>query len=92
MEKFTHAAGKLAIFTGALSLLLTLAFLIRHLPLLVLFSVLSGLLGFITSNVFIFLNMRYQVSEKKLNPGTIGILLSSAPILLMLIVKVLHRS
>lgn len=51
----------------------------------------SGFLGFVTTSVYIGLNTRYQVNQKKLNPGMIGLLLNSIPLLFVLALQLYIR-
>jgi uncharacterized membrane protein YdbT with pleckstrin-like domain len=92
MEKFTRILGTTAVVIGSLSAVLTTLFLLKPTRFFVFSALFCGLLGFISSNIYIFMNLRYRVNEKKVTPGTLGILLSSAPVLLILIIKVIHKS
>jgi len=92
MEKTTRIVGSLAIAIGLFSTTLTSLFLIKPLRLFVFAAILTGLAGFICSNIYIFLNLRYRVSEKRMTPGMWGILFSSAPIVLILVTKLMHKS
>lgn len=43
-----------------------------------------GFLGMIASSVYIFIDTRDEINTAKITPGIIGMLLSSAPVLLIL--------
>lgn len=51
----------------------------------VFYAIPVGLIGFITTTIYIGLNMRHQVNTQKLNPGIYALLLNSIPLIYMLI-------
>jgi hypothetical protein len=91
MEKITRILGTCSIIIGVLAATTTLLFLVKPIRFFLFAAMLSGLIGFLASNIYIFLNLRYKVSEKKVTPGTLGILLCSVPIIMILVVKALHH-
>jgi hypothetical protein len=90
MEKLTLTVGRIALFLGGAAALLTAFSLIKPFFLVVLLALFSGLLGFMTSSVYIILNLRFQVNTRKMTPGLIGLFLSSLPVLYILILKATH--
>ena len=55
------------------------------------FALIAGFFGMICSTAYIFIDSRYQLSTKKITPGVIGILLSSVPIVLIIVFKIIHK-
>jgi H+/Cl- antiporter ClcA len=90
MEKTTKLIGHLALILGIASASLTGFFLLKPIPFAIFLAILCGLFGFITSSAYVMLNLRYQVNEKKLTPGLLGLFLSSAPVVYILLIKALH--
>jgi hypothetical protein len=76
MHKTINIIGILAICFGLIASLF--AFIQLYWPLI---AVVSGFLGFISSSIYVFLNARHQVNTKTFNPGMIGMLLSSVPVI-----------
>ena len=55
------------------------------------YGIALGILGFILSGINIFLNTKFYSDEEKYPTGYIGMVLSSVPVLFMLIVIMKHR-
>jgi hypothetical protein len=91
MEKLTRLIGNLALILGIIAASLTLFFLIKPIPVCLIIALMTGLFGFISSSVYVMLNLRYVVSVKKINPGLVSMFLSSAPVILVLISNALHK-
>ena len=53
---------------------------------LLFFAIPSSILGYIFSTLFIFLNTKHDIKKSFFNQGTVGMVLSSVPILLVLYV------
>lgn len=71
---------------GILSVLFgTCAALICLYPKGIFFALLAGFAGMICSTAYIYIIFRYPDSNQKFSPGIIGILLSSVPVLIILI-------
>jgi hypothetical protein len=90
MEKITKLIGSLALFLGIAATALTVIFLIKPIAFSIFLAILCGLFGFISSSAYVMLNLRYQVTDKKLTPGLMGLFLSSAPVLYIIILKATH--
>ena len=50
----------------------------------ILYAIIVGFFGLISSNIYIFLNTRHEINKKTITPGLIGLLLSSTPVLFIL--------
>lgn len=86
MIKTTRAVGIVAITFGLIASIF--AFIHIMWPMI---AVVAGFLGFLFSSVYIFLNARYSVNTKTFNPGTIGLLLSSVPVIFFIIIVLSSR-
>lgn len=77
-KKKLKLLGILSLILGALAALLCLfpGGLIIALPI--------GFLGMIASGIYVFMDTRDEINTAKITPGIIGMLLSSAPVLLIL--------
>ncbi len=91
MEKITQTIGALALFLGTVAAAMTGFYLIKTIPFAIIVALMCGLLGFISSSAYVMLNLRYRVSEKKITPGLIGLFLSSAPVIFILVINAMHK-
>ena len=80
MIKTTRTIGIFAIAFGLIASIF--AFIQLYWPLI---AVISGFLGFMCSSLYVLFNARYQVSKKTFNPGLVGMLLSSIPLIFFFI-------
>lgn len=85
MQNKIKILGILAISLGALSAILCV------LPYGLFLSLPTGFLGMITSTIYVYTDTKYQINTKKITPGIIGILLSSIPIILILVIIIMSR-
>jgi len=53
--------------------------------------VISGFLGFLMSSIYVFINSRNQSNQGFFNPGLIGMLLSSVPIIFFFILVLTRK-
>jgi hypothetical protein len=86
MTRTITIVGYLALLFGFTASIF--AFIKLYWPLI---AVIAGFLGFLFSSIYILLNARHRVNEKALNPGMIGLLLSSVPILFFFILVFFKR-
>jgi hypothetical protein len=91
MERFTRLAGAAAILLGFIAALLTGVYILSPVAILMFIGLICGMLGFISSCVYIILNQRYPVSTHIITPGLVGLLLSSAPVIYILIMSNLKK-
>lgn len=54
-------------------------------------SIPAGFLGMITSTIYVYYDTKYQFNTKKITPGIIGIILSSIPIISILIIILMSK-
>ena len=87
MEKKLKIIGYISLFFGAAAALLC----ITPIPFAVFFAMLAGFLGLIVSSIYIFIDTRNEVNTKKITPGVIGMMLSSVPVVFMLVIIVLSK-
>jgi hypothetical protein len=81
MKKKLKVIGICSLVLGGIAALLC----VIGIPFAVFFAVLTGFLGTICSTIYIFIDTRYEINTKKITPGIVGLILSSIPILLILI-------
>lgn len=73
--------------SGIASLLFgTLSCLILIKPYLILFALLSAIIGFVFSTINIYINAKYEITKKAFSVGYIGMILSSFPVIFLLVV------
>ncbi len=80
MNKKLQIIGVIAVCLGFLSAALC------FLPYGLFLSIPVGFLGMITSTLYVYYDSKYQINTKKITPGIIGIVLSSIPIITILII------
>ena len=72
--------------SGILSLVFgTLSCLILIKPYLLMFALLSAIIGFIFSTLNIYMNAKYEITKKALSVGYVGMMLSSFPVIFLLV-------
>jgi hypothetical protein len=72
--------------SGILSLVFgTLSCLILIKPYLLMFALLSAIIGFIFSTLNIYMNAKYEITKKAFSVGYIGMMLSSFPVIFLLV-------
>jgi len=84
VEKKIKNFGRAAIGLGLLASLLCLLTTIYFSALFL--AMLAGFAGFICTNIYIVLNNKHVVNKEKINPGIIGLLLNSIPMLFVFII------
>jgi hypothetical protein len=73
--------------SGILSLVFgTLSCLILIKPYLLMFALLSAIIGFIFSTLNIYMNAKYEITKKAFSVGYIGMMLSSFPVIFLLVI------
>ena len=73
--------------SGILSLVFgTLSCLILIKPYLLMFALLSAIIGFIFSILNIYMNAKYEITKKAFSVGYIGMMLSSFPVIFLLVI------
>lgn len=50
-----------------------------------------GFLGMLVSTIYVYQDTKHQINTKKITPGIIGIVLSSIPIVIVLIIIIAKR-
>lgn len=72
--------------SGILSLVFgTLSCLILIKPYLLMFALLSAITGFVFSTINIYINAKYEITKKPFSMGYIGMMLSSFPVIFLLV-------
>jgi len=72
--------------SGILSLVFgTLSCLILIKPYLLMFALLSAIIGFIFSTLNIYMNAKYEIIKKTFSVGYVGMMLSSFPVIFLLV-------
>jgi hypothetical protein len=85
MQQQIKGLGIIAIVLGSAAALLCLF------PKQLIIALPIGFMGMICSGVYVFIDTRNEINKKKITPGIIGMLLSSMPVLLILIFIILSR-
>jgi hypothetical protein len=80
MEKKLKVLGIASIIIGSIAALLCVSPM--HSSILMALPI--GFVGMVCSCIYVFLDTKNEINTKKITPGIIGILLSSAPVLLVL--------
>ena len=91
MERYTRLAGTIAFLMGLTAALLNGLYLLSPVTILMFSALICGMLGFIISCLYIILNQRYPVSQHVITPGMVGLLLSSAPVIYILVMNILTK-
>lgn len=91
MEKLTRTVGNICLFLGFTAAFCTILFLIKPVPVCIIVALFCGLMGFIASSVYIVMNTRFAVNDKKIHPGILGLLMSSVPVIFILILNAMHK-
>ena len=78
-------SGYLSVVFGALCCAFIVLLVVTNKPLFLMLSVLNTLLGFICSIINIFLNAKYEISKKNFSLGFACLLLSSVPIIFLML-------
>jgi hypothetical protein len=78
--RFFKLAGYLSLFFGTLSVLFTVQI---H---FLFFGLITSILGFIASITYIFIKTRNEIKTGFFNQGIVGMLLSSVPVLVLLVI------
>ncbi|MES2397239.1 MAG: hypothetical protein V4549_14615 [Bacteroidota bacterium] len=86
MEKRFKILGNVSIALGIITALLCIS-PITGAPI---FSLPIGFIGMICSCIYIFIDTQKGINTKKFTPGIIGLLLSSSPVLLILMVIIIN--
>jgi len=72
--------------SGILSLVFgTLSCLILIKPYLLMFALLSAIIGFVLSTLNIYMNAKYEITKKTFSVGYVGMMLSSFPVIFLLV-------
>ena len=79
MKRNLKILGSVSIVLGCVASFLCLF------PEYIFFAVIAGFLGMLTSTIYVFIDYKYDLSRKKFTPGVIGIILSSVPIVLIVL-------
>jgi hypothetical protein len=73
--------------SGIISLVFgTLSCIILMKPYLILFALLSSIIGFVFATINIYINAKYEITKKPFSIGYIGMMLSSFPVIFLLVV------
>jgi hypothetical protein len=85
-EKNLKILGYASISIGVIACLLCLAGIY-----LFFFALIAGFIGMILSSIYVFIDTRNSINQKKFTAGVLGMLLNSVPVLLMLAVIILMK-
>jgi hypothetical protein len=78
-------SGYLSLVFGALCCIFIVLLVLTDKPLFLMLSLLNTFLGFISSIINIFLNAKYEISKKNFSMGFAGLILSSVPVVFLMI-------
>jgi hypothetical protein len=84
MLKNIKFLGVIAIIAGSISTLLCL------IPMGFVIALPVGFIGMIISGVYVFIDTKTDLNKKKITPGIIGMLLSSVPVLFILLFTIIR--
>ena len=87
MEKNLKILGYVSLFFGIAAALLC----ITPVPFGVFYAMVAGFLGLIFSSIYIFIDTRNEINTKKITPGVIAMMLSSIPVIFMIVIIVLSK-
>ncbi len=85
MQKQIKILGIASLALGVLSAIIWM------LPYGLMLALPIGFLGMVISTIYVYLDTKYELNKKKITPGIIGIILSSIPIIVILIIIILSR-
>jgi hypothetical protein len=85
MQKQIKILGIASLALGVLSAIIWM------LPYGLMLALPIGFLGMVVSTIYVYLDTKYELNKKKITPGIIGIILSSIPIIVILIIIILSR-
>lgn len=91
MARKVRILGILAMAFGLIACIFTFTLWAGPVKLSVFISVVSGFLGFLFSTIYTLLNTKHEVNKHPFNPGIIGLLLSSTPIITFVIFMMTNR-
>ena len=83
-------SGYLSLAFGILCCLFIVLVVINNNPLFLLLSLVNTFLGFISSIINIYLNAKYEFTKKSLSIGFGGLILSSVPVVFLMILILKH--
>jgi hypothetical protein len=87
MEKKLKILGYFCISLGLLAAVLC----ITPVKFGVFFAILAGFLGMLSSSIYVFIDTRNEINNKKFTAGVLGMILSSIPIIFMLVIMIMSK-
>ncbi|MDQ3046117.1 MAG: hypothetical protein M3R27_01115 [Bacteroidota bacterium] len=87
MEKKLNILGIVSIVLGCAAALLCIAPIVSGL----FFAILTGFFGMLCSSIYVFIDTRHEINKKKLTPGIYGMVLSSIPIVFLLVIIIMSK-
>ena len=85
MEKQIKILGYASLALGIISAIIWM------LPYGMLLALPMGFFGMIISTIYVYVDMKHQINTRKFTPGIWGIILSSIPILVVLVLIIMSR-
>jgi hypothetical protein len=85
MQKQIKLLGIASLTLGVLSAIIWM------LPYGLMLALPIGFLGLVVSTIYVYIDTKYELTTKKITPGIIGIILSSIPIIIVLIIIIMSR-
>lgn len=85
MQKQIKLLGIASLTLGVLSAIIWM------LPYGLMLALPIGFLGIVVSTIYVYIDTKYELTTKKITPGIIGIILSSIPIIIVLIIIIMSR-
>ena len=61
-------------------------------PVYLFFALLFAIIGFIFSTINIYLNAKYEITKSNFSIGYIGMVLSSVPVIVLMVLIMTHKS
>ncbi len=83
--KLYEISGKLSLFFGIASCTFIILGAIKPNSLYLMFSLINTILGFVFSIINIYLNAKYEIEKKKFTLGFGGLILSSVPVIFLML-------
>ncbi len=84
MEKKLKILGIVSMIIGGVAALCCLS------PKTLIIAFPTGFIGMVCSCIYVFIDTRDQINTKKITPGIIGVILSSVPVLIILVFTIIH--
>lgn len=86
LHKRLKVLGIVSIITGSIAALLCISTIGGFI-----YAIPMGFIGMVCSGAYVFIDTRNEINTKKITPGIIGMILSSMPVLFILIFMIIRH-